>query len=176
MQKPVTPMRSPRTSFMPRRAAAGGPPQLAGLVGIRRDLAVVEVRGEGYVPFARVPLGHVLDVVVEPPPLLDHDHRRRRPRALRLRQIRPDPVPVPHELDRVAHYGPSFLILTAPPRRSSASRTVMWNRPTLNSSPIRGSRCSAARIIPATVSQSPVGSSHSRLSLISWMPTLPATR
>src|SRR3990172_2905926 len=114
--------------------AAEGPHQLAGLVGIRRDLAVVEVRGEGHVPFARVPLGHVLDVVVEPPPLLDHDHRRRRPRALRLRQIRPDPVPVPHELDRVAHYGPSFLILTATTRRSSASRTVMWNRPTLNSS------------------------------------------
>ena len=55
--------------------------QLTGLVGLRMgpSLAVVQVGRERDEPFAGVPVAHLLDLVVEPPPLLDHDDPGPRP-------------------------------------------------------------------------------------------------
>src|SRR5581483_3404120 len=59
--------------------------QLAGDVGILGDLvalARVEVGGDGKVTLLGETAGNVADMIVEPPPLLDHDHRRTRAAAL----------------------------------------------------------------------------------------------
>src|SRR3989304_1356181 len=49
------------------------------------------------------------------------------PAPFPLPVTRPDPAPFPHTLVRSPFSVPSFLIWPATPRRSSASRTVMWN-------------------------------------------------
>ena len=85
MQKPMTPTLPPAS---PRPAGdlvdgaahvLGGlldvqrHHQLAGLVGLGGRLAVVQVGGEGDEALGGEAVAHVLDVVDQPPPLLDHD-------------------------------------------------------------------------------------------------------
>src|SRR6266851_3582626 len=50
--------------------------QMVGLVGLGRQAAFVKIGGQRIVAGASEPVGHPANLVVEAPPLLDHDHAR----------------------------------------------------------------------------------------------------
>ncbi len=84
---------------------------LGRLVGLPdRNLAAVHVGPEGDEPFARVPVAHLLDLLVEPPPLLDHDDAGTAP-AVRHRQVALRLTTVARERHHLAHqYAPPNLL------------------------------------------------------------------
>src|SRR5207249_3217241 len=84
---------------------------LRGLVGlVHRDLAAVHVGRERDEALARVPVAHLFDLLVEPPPLLDHDDAGAAA-ALRHRDVALRLTAVARERDHLAHqYAPPNLL------------------------------------------------------------------
>src|SRR5207248_8021200 len=101
---------------------------LFGLVGLGRRLAPVEIGGEGEESLRRQAVAHRADVLVQAPPLLQHDRGRAAARLGR-RQVAGRGRAVARELD-VGHLGGLLLLACGPWARARAANTARcWSSP-----------------------------------------------
>src|SRR5437867_6515143 len=135
--------------------------ELAGPVGLVGRLAVIHVGRQRGESLGGEAVADVLDVLHQPPPLLDHEHARALARR-GSRQVARGLAAVRGKLRHLAsHEGllrsytcreGAGAIFTAATCRGPASSTVIVYPGTWSSSPVRGIRPSVASTRPATVS------------------------